>query len=354
MDGIIPYNQLGIPDEFSGIWNEQNAQAFAAYERSLVLWEDLLGKDPSLARIPIEILTDPSKEKQVARMKRNFAFDRARVYLPVGVATNMFLLMSARSWVGLCQYLLSSPLLEANSLGGLIAQELELFAPRMTRHAVRKESTVKGLREEFGEAADKARSKLCDSVTVARQGDPAAYLDVFLPRGISGNDLALALANHENRYAWIGHQLRRTAVRFGWEAVGLAEIRDFNRHRTGTKYCPIVPAGFHAAADQWPVDDPEMAGEFSKTAEIGYFSTSQAVGVLRSGAPSYVYWMLLGTQLPFEHTTTGDKFVYEMELRTGTGAHYRYAGHCRDVLQLWYEKFPETKALIIEGAAEPE
>nr|MDQ2730535.1 hypothetical protein [Armatimonadota bacterium] len=60
------------------------------------------------------------------------------------------------------------------------------------------------------------------------------------------------------------------------------------------------------------------------------------------------------TQYPFEHSTTADKFIYEAELRTGTGAHFRYARHLHDALELWYEKFPETRGLVLEGSAEPE
>jgi len=52
--------------------------------------------------------------------------------------------------------------------------------------------------------------------------------------------------------------------------------------------------------------------------------------------------------------TTADKFIYEAELRTGVGSHYRYAQHLHDALQLWYEQFPETRGLIHEGTAEPE
>jgi hypothetical protein len=76
--------------------------------------------------------------------------------------------------------------------------------------------------------------------------------------------------------------------------------------------------------------------------------------LLSDGDASFIYWTLLGTQYFFEHTTTADKFIYEAELRTGTGAHYRYAQHLHDALQLWFEKFPETRGLVLEGSAEPE
>jgi hypothetical protein len=64
--------------------------------------------------------------------------------------------------------------------------------------------------------------------------------------------------------------------------------------------------------------------------------------------------MLLGTQVAFEHTTGADKFIYEAELRTGLGAHFRYARHLHDALTLWYDRFPETRGLVLEGASEPE
>jgi len=67
-----------------------------------------------------------------------------------------------------------------------------------------------------------------------------------------------------------------------------------------------------------------------------------------------VYWSVLGTQYPFEHTTTADKFIYEAELRTGVGAHFRYAQHLRDILALWRQQSPATATLILEGTAEPE
>ena len=40
--------------------------------------------------------------------------------------------------------------------------------------------------------------------------------------------------------------------------------------------------------------------------------------------------------------------------RLRRGAHYRYAKHLKDILALWYERYPATKGLILEGSAEPE
>jgi hypothetical protein len=177
------------------------------------------------------------------------------------------------------------------------------------------------------------------------------------PEGLSDEGAAEALADHDNRYAWTGYDLQRTGVRFGWSAVGFGEIRDLNRHRTGTKYSPQIPQGFYFAADQLPEkgDAAERSErEISKLAEIGKVASATSHHMLRTGDPSFAYWCVLGTQFPYEHLTTADKFVYEAELRTGTGAHFRYAKHLRDILALWYGRFPSTKGLILEGSAEPE
>jgi hypothetical protein len=80
-------------------------------------------------------------------------------------------------------------------------------------------------------------------------------------------------------------------------------------------------------------------------------------GKLAADAPpngAHYYGFLLGTQTPFEHSTHADKFIYEVELRTGMGAHFRYAEHlaaaCREFLKL----VPEMAPFIEIGSAEPE
>jgi hypothetical protein len=190
--------------------------------------------------------------------------------------------------------------------------------------------------------------------------DPAAecnaFLDVLPAPAADAEEMAEDLEFHDNRYSWMGDGLRRTAVRFGWSAVSFAEIRDLNRHRTGSKYCPLVPRGFYSAQDALP-SQYRQAGEsqtLSKLSAMGRAITADAAVLMRAGRPDYIYGTLLGAQYLFEHTTTADKFLYEAELRTGVGAHFRYAQHLHDALALWYERFPETKSRVLEGSAEPE
>ena len=55
--------------------------------------------------------------------------------------------------------------------------------------------------------------------------------------------------------------------------------------------------------------------------------------LLERRSPAYIYSLLLGAQTPFEHSTHADKFIYEAELRTGLGAHFRYAEHLSAALR---------------------
>jgi hypothetical protein len=262
--------------------------------------------------------------------------------------------------VSVCQYLLSHPLSEARLLGEKVRGELELAAPRMLRHARPLPSLEKGLAAEF--AAARATATLAapclDEDAPTFDHPPTPFLEAMPPAdAANGFQFADALAFHDNRYAFVGDALRRTAVRFGWQAVAFAEIRDLNRHRTGTKHCPLVPVGFYHAVDQLPSESPvarEREQAYRILGEIGRDASAHARARLADGDPAYVYGTLLGTQFPFEHTTMADKFIYEAELRTGTGAHFRYAEHLRDALSLWYERYPETRALVLEGSAEPE
>lgn len=360
-DSLPTATEFGIPDRHAEEWRNLMSVSFQAYIDAVALWESVAAAIPDVTRIPRFLLEDSSTkaQKTVARMQRNYAFDRARYFLPVAATTNMMLIMSARGWVTLCQSLLSHPLPEAVRLGELIRQELELAAPRMLRHATAKPSFVQGIRREFAllqrDAIAGISPYLMETASVAEH-PPTAHLSVMPPSDVDEAMLLEDLADHDNRYSFVGERLKRIAVRFWWEAMAMGEIRDLNRHRTGTKSIPLRPIGFYAALDQWPVQmrDSEQYKQLCNLERVGKDVTRKAHQLLCSGDYSYPYWTLLGTQYPFEHTTTADKFLYEAELRTGTGAHYRYARHLHEALELWYQHYPATREVILEGSAEPE
>lgn len=358
VDGLISPETLGLRPEDTARWRELMGDCFNAYQAALRIWEGLATAHPALMGIPRSLLEDDSDSarKKVARMKRNYAFDRARYFLPVSAATNVMLIMSARGWVNLCQQLLSHALPECRQLGGLIRSELEISAPRMVKHARATEPHQGALEAEFQKLVRAVqREPSAASFHPSPTDDSAvARLSVVVPDGVTENDLVGDLKYHANRYAPFGAELQRTSVCFGWSRIAFGEIRDLNRHRTGTKYCPQIPMGFYFAADQVPRTADDQGARLADQAKVGRRSTEQARALLARGDATYLYWTLLGTEYPFEHTTTADKFIYEAELRTGLGAHYRYAQHLRDALALWYRQFPGTKGLILEGSAEPE
>jgi len=361
-DVLSDPEELGIPSSDRDSWRLAMQSSFEAYREALALWEQIAEENAEVTRIPRSLLEDTTLkgEKAVARMRRNYAFDRARYWLPSAARTNVMLIMSARAWVTLCQHLCSHPVKEARTLGSLIADELTLSAPRMLRHATEKPSHRAGIRQELAALAARARSMIVpalDTDGAEAECSCAAHLEVMLPRETTEEDLLYDLAHHDNRYSWVGETLKRTAVRFWWDGMTLAEIRDLNRHRTGTKYSPLLPLGFYAAIDQLPASierHDERRARLRDLAEVGRRMSRRGLEHLRNDDAGYVYWTLLGTQYLFEHTTTADKFLYEAELRTGTGAHYRYAQHLHDALELWYGQFPATREVILEGSAEPE
>ncbi len=318
-DGVLPFERTGLPESERDAWRGHIAEAFAAYQTALGVWEGIVANEPERARIQQKLLSDNSDKarRTVARMARNYAFDRARYFLPTACLTNVMLVMSARAWVTVCQHLLSHSLPEAREAGVGIQGELALTAPRLLRHAVAKPSFEQGLRREFADLQNGVINGPMPRALTAREARgfdaaPEAFLESFAPREF-GSDLGehfhYDLEFHDNRYAYLGETLRRTGVRFGWDAVAFAEIRDLNRHRTGTKYCPFVPQGFYHAADQLP-EDFAGADAYETLGAAGGAASAWARDLLGNGEASYVYGTLLGTQFPFEHMTTADKFLY--------------------------------------------
>src|ERR1700691_4586246 len=69
-DALVPEQCLGFPDQAQRRWNQLMQSCFTAYGQSLKIWEKLVEERPDLARIPKNLLNDPSDKaaKQVARM----------------------------------------------------------------------------------------------------------------------------------------------------------------------------------------------------------------------------------------------------------------------------------------------
>ena len=124
----------------------------------------------------------------------------------------------------------------------------------------------------------------------------------------------------------------------------LLSSRKQYRHRPGHRHTPLIQTGFYLPPeiDRAP-HAALLAEQLALTREL-----------LARGSPAYVYSLLLGAQTPFEHSTHADKFIYEAELRTGMGAHFRYAEHLSAVLREFLAQVPEARDWVVEGTAEPE
>jgi hypothetical protein len=163
----------------------------------------------------------------------------------------------------------------------------------------------------------------------------------FLP---DTQTLHQAFAGKANRYSAVGAALKRIFVRFAWNNISIAELRDLNRHRTGHRFSALTPIGFYTPEEvNHPAQQPLLERHkilIEKLAADG------------RGAHYYAY--LLGEQSPFEHSTHADKFLYEVELRTGMGAHFRYAEHLTAVYREFLKQMPEIAPYVQLGTAEPE
>jgi thymidylate synthase ThyX len=377
IDGVMPFESTGLPAEQKDEWVDFIKKSFETYDKAYNFWIDLAVEDPTLMKIPKSLIDDTSAkaQKQVARMRNNYAFDRARYFLPVAALTNVMIIQSAREWARLANILNSHHVPEFNMLGKMIEDEMALVCPRMCRHTKESESTKLMIAQEF-EITRTFRCGLAHGLDLADDcsnseeffysqnstysADPSANVTIFEDASPHVGSVAQAAATRTNRYSLFGSAIKRTSVRFSWDAVAFAEIRDLNRHRTGYKWCPISPQGFYCAMEQVPHtvfqdsyndDAPHFMFDFEV---FGIHSSIKAAKELWNRTIGYEYWTLLGTQYYFEHTTQLDKFIYEGELRTGVGAHYRYAKHLRDALYELYQLKPELKYLVMEGQAEPE
>ncbi len=350
--GLVDAETLGIPEHLVDSFNDYNKKAFEYYHSTLQSWTKLAELHPEETKIPASLLNSQSDKdkKAVARMKRNYAFDRARVYIPLAASTGVMMIQSARSWANISAHLQSHPLKELNLIGQEIADKMSIGAPRLLKHTKPTESIQKYILSEY-----EYNKEASEFTEIDNSHDFDTYVDIddlYYPEEL----IVKACENRTNRYSPFGSVVQRMSVKFAWNSISFGEIRDLNRHRTGTKYCPLIPSGFYGATEQIPkVDSTDLnATDTIYSCYKNFKSTAEQAKNMFKDYPEYIYFTSLGHKYYFEHTTTADKFLYEMELRTGIGAHYRYAEHCKKALEAWYEKYPLSKGLIFEGTAEPE
>jgi hypothetical protein len=328
---------LGIPDELAARWQEIMGRAFAAYQAEYARLDSLGNADPARVRIPKD-----ARPAVVARIRKNYALDRARYFIPFATRTNLALVQTARMWAQTVKHLDSLPHPEARAAAAAIRDELTKLSPRLLRHSGAESSYQEQARQELDASLrlglDRlSAERLADAVWVKVDRETPPWLPELQP-------VAEALSHRANRYAQYGSAIRRMRVTFAWNNLAIAELRDLNRHRTGYRHTPLIQAGFY------------LPPEVPRAPHTALLNDQLALTreLLQRGSPAYVYSLLLGAQTPFEHSTHADKFIYEAELRTGMGAHFRYAEHLSAALGEFFAQVPEARSWVAEGTAEPE
>lgn len=334
---LLEPEEIGIPPRLAKEWKAIMLECFRAYGQEYDRLDVLATDQPELVRYP-----ENAKPLVIKRIRKNYALDRARYFMPFACKTSMALVMSSRMWTEAIKHLESLPQEEAKRCAAALRGELTKFSPRLVKHSKSEFSFEAQARQDFEYSIKLGLETLSsenrpDEVWVKVDND----LPDFLPESQSMEE---ALKHRANRYGRCGSAIRRMRVGFAWNNMAIAELRDLNRHRTGHRFTPLVQNGFYLPPEVDPSPHQELLDRH----------TTLLRTLMEFKEPSYVYGLLLGSQTPFEHTSHADKFIYEAELRTGMGAHFRYAEHLSKALHKFIELVPESKDWITEGTAEPE
>lgn len=328
---------LGIPEDLSERWRAVMARCFEAYNAEYARLDQLGQDEPQRVRIP-----EGAKPAVATRIRKNYALDRARYFIPFATLTNVGLVMSARMWAQTVKHLASLPQAEARQAAELMRAELLKLSPRLMRHSLAEASYQEQASQDLAFSLRMGLQRLstkplADEVWVKVDRETPPWL-------AEEQSVSEALRHRSNRYGQCGSAVRRMRVSFAWNNMAIAELRDLNRHRTGCRHTPLIQAGFYLPAEVSPEPHAALLAE----------QEALLKELMERGCPAYVYGLLLGSQTPFEHSTHADKFIYEAELRTGMGAHFRYAEHLSAALAGFFEQVPEARDWVVEGTAEPE
>ncbi len=332
--------EIGIPGHLAGEWQSVMEDAFTIYRE---VYQDLdrqARENPAIVRCPAG-----ANEKVLDRLRKNYALDRARYFIPFATETNVGLVMTARVWAQTIRQLDAQPFPEAVECAALLRAELQKLTPRLTKHSFKDAASAQQAQQEVDFSREIIRrdgvgsDNLADEVFVGVERSYPSFLPDIQP-------FSAAFAGKENRYSAAGSAVKRIFVRFAWNNIALAELRDLNRHRTGYRFSPMVPVGFYLPPGvSHPRQHELLARQRSLVKKL-------AIDAPANGAHYYAY--LLGDQVAFEHSTHADKFIYEVELRTGMGAHFRYAEHLAAASREFVKLVPEAEPFIQIGTAEPE
>jgi thymidylate synthase ThyX len=357
--GVVSPKDIGISNqELADHLEKTISLGFELYQKCLQILEAKVAKDTSIARIP-----EGTPEKATQRMLKNYGLDRCRYFLPMVAKTNLALVMTARAWAQTLKELESLPWNETQEISRKIRHELSKVAPDLIRHSYpddASKSQAKLAIEKEIKIANYDFQRFLENLTV-----PATchcQTEVFgksLPpwereaKIEMHSEIEKSFEGKKNRYSVCGQTIKRIPTRVYWDAMALAEVRDLNRHRTGFRASHTIPQGFYIPKEIY--DIARENNDISMLLNTFLNSYKQTISLGLNKQPEILaYLLFLGTQVPFEHTQQLDKLIYETELRTGLGAHYKYAEHLKEAYTELVKEFPEIQKHVEIGTAEPE
>jgi thymidylate synthase ThyX len=85
--------EIGVPADLAPRWREVIARSFAAYHAEYARLDALATAEPQRVRVPAD-----AKPAVVTRLRKNYALDRARYFIPLATRTNLGLVQSSRMW----------------------------------------------------------------------------------------------------------------------------------------------------------------------------------------------------------------------------------------------------------------
>ncbi len=100
--------------------------------------------EPQRVRCPAD-----AKPAVVARLRKNYALDRARYFIPFATRTNLGLVQTSRMWADTVKQLDALPHPEARAAAQAIREELLKQSPRLMRHSFAEKSYQEQARQEL-------------------------------------------------------------------------------------------------------------------------------------------------------------------------------------------------------------
>ena len=244
-----------------------------------------------------------SSAKKRIRAINNYAMDKARSWLPMCLETSMTIMMNAREWARVIKELSSYDFDEFGITAIKILDEVQRISPLGVRHTT---PTKASIYHKAGRFEDETFFRDYLEGKVKFSQDMSVH--------VSHLDVTPALEGdcpRENKYDTFSDEIRMMPIRYKFNFVPMAIIRDMNRARTGSSLISTKPVGF------------KYNGPSSDKKEYLILKVNSMLSALMD-SKKHPYGLLFGHLGGFCQTTTLDKVIYTIELRTAPGAHEVY------------------------------